>query len=124
MSNYIINLTGFTFECYLNADYLGLSPEFTEEASEKYGATHQLYGAFIPKHEFNIYGNEAIQRFLIGLRVLECNGTVSVTYEDKTFTANDITAEISEDGFPGLAFMLKLSFVDHNEIVSVYNEIN
>jgi len=121
---YVLNLTGFTFECYLNTEYMGLRPEFKDDVSEKGGATNVLYGNLIPAHEFNIDAAEYIYRFLLGLRILEVNGTVTVTYEGLTYTATDNVVEIDEEHIPGMAYQLKLSFVDKNEIVSAINEIN
>lgn len=123
-TSYLLNLTGFTSECYVNAEYLGVSPEAQDEVTERYGTINILYSAMIPKHEFNVYGTEYIQRFLLGLRVLEANGTVTITHNGISYTANDITAEVSDETVPGIAFILKFSFVDHSEIISAYNEIN
>jgi len=47
-----------------------------------------------------------------------------VTYEGLTYTATDNVVEIDEEHIPGMAYQLKLSFVDKNEIVSAINEIN
>jgi hypothetical protein len=120
---YILNLTGFTFECYLNAIYLGINPEFEEEVSQKDGINNVLYGNLVNQRQWDIDGCEYIFRFLLGLRVLESNGTVTVTWKGVSYTANDIMAEKTEDHFTDL-MQVKLSFTDISEIVSVYNEIN
>lgn len=121
--NYIINLTDFTFECYLNADYLGLQPEFEEEVTQRDGINRVLYGSLVPTHEFNVYGCEYIFRFLLGLRVLETNGAITITFNSVSYTANDIMAEKSEDHFNEL-MQIKLSFVDEAEVLNALNETN
>jgi hypothetical protein len=122
--SYFMNLTGFTFECYINAEYLGLTPDIQEDISERFGSTNILYGSFASRHEFNVWGNEYMQRFLTGLRILESNGTVTITHGGISFTANDIAVEKTEDVLTDVAFMMKLTFVDHSELISVYNETN
>lgn len=121
-TGYILNLTGFTFECYLNYEYVGIAPEFQDEIAEKHGAVNVTWGTLIPKHEFKIDGNEYIHRFLMGLRILESNGTVTISTNNNTFTAKDITAEKDEDVVNDIAYFIKLLFVDNNEIISVVNQ--
>jgi len=121
--NYLLNLTGLTYECYLNAIYLGINPEFEEEVSQKDGTNNVLYGNLVNQRQWDIDGCEYIFKFLLGLRVLESNGTVTVTWKGVSYTANDIMAEKTEDHFTDL-MQIKLSFTDISEIVSVYNEIN
>jgi len=121
---YSMNLTSFTFECYMNAIYLGLRPEFEDEVAQKDGSNNVLYGNLVPSHEFDLDATEYIYRFLLGLRVLEVNGTVTVTWQGKSYTANDIMAEITDEHLAGLMYQVKFSFVDHSEIISVNNETN
>ena len=121
--SYVANMTGLTFECYLNAIYLGINPEFEEEVSQRDGTNNVLYGNLVNQRQFDIDGCEYIFKFLLGLRVLESNGTVSVTWKGVTYTANDIMAEKTED-HATILMQIKLSFTDISEIVSVYNEIS
>ena len=121
--NYLVNISDFTFECYLNAIYLGINPEFEEEVSQRDGTNNVLYGNLVNQRQFDIDGCEYIFKFLLGLRVLESNGTVSITWKGVTYTANDIMAEKTED-HATILMQIKLSFTDISEIVSVYNEIS
>lgn len=121
--SYVANMTGLTYECYLNALYLGINPEFEEEVSQRDGTNNVLYGNLVNQRQWDIDGCEYIFKFLLGLRVLESNGTVSVTWKGVTYTANDIMAEKTED-HSTILMQIKLSFTDISEIVSVYNEIN
>jgi len=121
--SYTVNLTDFTYECYINADYLGLEPETEDEVAQSSGANTVIYGSIVPSREFDIYGNEYIYRFLLGLRILETNGTVTITWDDVDYTATDIRAEKSEEHSPE-AIQIKLTFVDKNEIITALNETN
>jgi len=121
--NYTLNLTGFTFECYLNADYMGLQPEFEEEVTQRDGVNQVLFGSLVPMREYDIYGCEHIFTFLLGLRVLEVNGTVTITFNSTSYTAKDIMAEKSEDHFNEL-MQIKLSFVNEGSVINTLNEIN
>jgi len=121
-SSYLMSLSGFTLECYINVDYLGLQPEFEDEVSSQNGVTRVLYGNLVPKREFSVYGCEYIYRFLLGLRILEVNGTVTITWGGISYTANDIMADKAEEHTPELMFQVKLSFVDISEVISVSNE--
>ena len=122
--DYVSSLTGLTIEGYINAEYLGITPEVDEESATRYGATRVLYANLVPTREFNIYGCEYIYRFLLGLRVLEANGTVSITWNGLTYTANDIMVEKTDEHTPELMFQISLKFVDISEVISVVNETN
>lgn len=120
---YTMNLTNFTFECYVNADYLGLAPDIEEEITQRGGVNNVVYSDLVVKREFEIYGVEYLYKFLLGLRILESNGTVTITHNGISYTANDIMVEKTEDHSPD-TMQLKLSFVDVSETLSVSNELN
>ena len=120
---YTINLTGFSYECYLEAIYLGINPSIEDTLAKQNGGNVVLHGTLVHNREWDINGCEHIYKFLLGLRMLEANGTVSITWDYVTYTANDIMAEKSEDHFT-YAMQIKLSFVDNSEILSVINETN
>jgi hypothetical protein len=120
---YTLNLIDFVFECYLNAEYLGINPEFEEELTQRNGINKIIYGSLVPTREFNIYGCEYIYKFLLGLRILESNGSVTITYNSVNYSATDTMAEKLEDHFSDL-MQIKLSFVDENEVLTVSNETN
>jgi hypothetical protein len=121
---YMLNLTDFTYTAYINAEYLGLKPDIDDEVSTRYGVPRVLYANFVPTREFNVYGCEYIYRFLLGLRVMEANGTVSITWGGVTYTANDILVDKTDEHTPELMFQIKMSFVDISEVISVNNELN
>ncbi|WP_159522873.1 hypothetical protein [Sunxiuqinia indica] len=124
LSNYYdMDLTGFTFECYINSEYLGLQPEVDEEIATRGGVTKVLYGNLVPLHEFEVYAAEYIYRFLLGLRVLESNGTVTVTWKSVSYTANDIMTDVTENN-GNKTYQLKLTFIDISETISVNNKLN
>ena len=53
----------------------------------KKGINKVLYGNLVPVREFDIYGCEYIFKFLLGLRILEGNGVVQVTWNGITYSA-------------------------------------
>lgn len=119
--NYNFNMTGITHECYVNAEYLGLTPEFEDEIVKRDGANNIVYGTLTLTRTWEVYACEYIYKFLLGLRILESNGTVTVTWKGNSYTANDILAE-KGDEYNIEAFLVKFSFVDNNEILNVNNE--
>jgi len=121
--DYFLNLDSFEFECYVNADYLGIIPEITENVPKKDGLIQVLYGNLQMRREFEIFGTEYIHKFLLGLRILSSNGVVTITYKQIDYDAQDIIIEKLDEHYPE-TMQLKLSFVIINEIMSVYNELN
>jgi hypothetical protein len=119
---YVLNMDSFTLECYINADSLVVEPSVEEVAEKKYSVNSVVYGDLSFTRSFNVYGCEYIFRFLLGLRLIECNGTVTVTNQFRSYTANDIMAEISDDHFSD-TMQIKFSFVDLNETIGVYNSV-
>lgn len=122
LNKYVHNMNSFTFECYLNNTYLGLVPEVTDDVANRDGAISINYGNTVIYREFQIDGNDYIYRFLLALRMLECNGSIQITYKHKTYSANDISVEVEDDSSIE-NFVLKLKFTDYSEIISVYNNI-
>lgn len=120
---YTLNMTGITYECYLDAIYLGIEPVVEDMLAQRNGSNIVLYGSTVYTRQFDIRGYEHIYKFLIGLRMLEANGTVSITWDYATYTANDIIVEKTDDHFT-YAMQIKLSFMDNSETLSVINEIN
>jgi hypothetical protein len=122
--NYMLDMTNFVYECYLNAEYLGIQPEIEEELASQYGTNLVFYANLVSTRQFNLYVTEHIYRFLLGLRILESNGTVTVSWKGIDYTANDTMVEKQDEHIPELSFQVTLSFVDISEIVSVSNETN
>ena len=85
-----INLSGFTYEVYLDAK--GIIPEYeiTEEGDEKTYGVVPLFNSRNKLSEFQITGYWATLDFLAGLRILETNGTISITYLSDTFEVYNI----------------------------------
>lgn len=118
--SYTIALTGFTFECYFNATYLGIDSETEEEVTTKLGINNVLYANTLMIRPFSITGNENTFKYLSVLgRVIATNGTVTIYFDYKTFTASDILTEKSDDYINSM--ILNFKFTDINEVFSVDN---
>lgn len=119
---YKANLDAFTFECYINAEYNGIEPEVEETVQVKYGVSNPVYSNLVETREFDVYGTEYILRFLLGLRILETNGVVTITWKSVDYVANDIMSEKTEDHSPDI-MQIKLSFIVVNEILGTLNDV-
>lgn len=119
--NYVLNLTAssFEFDCYLSGKYLGISPEIEDDVSEQIGIQRVNYANLIGTKDFTIHGTENTFRFLAGLRILEVNGVVTVGYNYKTYTANDILVEKQSDMID--VFDISFKFTVINDVLSAIN---
>jgi len=117
---YVVDLTNFTYEFYLSADYIGIEHEMASEDSEKLSVPNVLYADFKPTRQFGILCTENTYRFLSGLRILESNGTVTIEYGYISYTANDILVDAESNG---TTMSITLKFIDKSEILSVSNNI-
>lgn len=106
--------------------YLGVLPltsntYLKEDAKEKMAVTDINYGSSALLRAFNIKANEPIFMFLRMLRILSCNGLVTLTYRFIEHKAIDIIAEIESDHGNSDLINVKIEFKVDSEIVSVYN---
>jgi hypothetical protein len=119
---YEVDLTNFTFECYLSATYLGIDSETEEEASTKIGVANVLYANTSIIRPFSIRGNENTFKFLSVIsRVIGSNGIVTVYHGYKTFTAKDILVEKTDNFIDSM--VLNFKFTDINEVFSSSNNV-
>jgi hypothetical protein len=114
--------SSFVFECYINAEYNGIQPAVEETVQVKYGISNTVYSNLVETREFDVYGCEYILRFLLGLRMLETNGVITITWKSVDYVANDIMAEKTDDHSPD-TMQIKLSFIVENEIIGTLNDV-
>ena len=119
---YVLDLTGITFECYLDVKYIGIEPETEGTDSSKLSVPSVLYANYVPTRAFSIAVTENTFRFLSGLRILESNGTVTVVFGYRSYTANDILVEKTNNKIDVMEIDFK--FTQISEVLSVDNNIS
>lgn len=123
VGNSIQEISNFTNTFYLKAGYFGIEPEIEEQGDPIDGVIIVNAGTDTYPHEFEISANENMYKYLHSLRLLGCNGTISITWGYETFTASDILVEKIENHNNG-TYQLKLIFVDEDESVQTFNSLN
>lgn len=92
INDFSLNLTGFTYLVYLEAFDFTEDYEIEEEGSEKtYGVT-TLFSSRNHSQTFDITGYRATEGFLAGLRTVQSNGVVTLTFKGEEFEIYDIEA--------------------------------
>ena len=121
--DYVIDMTSFTFSCYLKLfDYLGLITETEELAREANGVIFPYYTGTATSESWIINGNKHIYKFLSSLRLLQQNGVVTITWRGEARTAMDIMVEINRDhGYFDLVD-IEIKIKPSNEVVTVINK--
>ena len=123
-NSYLFNMDGFEYECYLSAEYLGITPEIDEDAEDVNGVIKTTYGNRSIVRKFEIYAHEFIYVFLSGLRVLTGNGTVTITWNGIEYSADDIEVSTGDELVEGDICKISLQFKVINETISVNNAIS
>lgn len=92
-NTYAMNLTGITFECFLEVEDPELDSGIKEEGNEKPYGDIPVFNTLAFKHEYELFGTEGIYRFLCFLRILKTNGTITFTYNGVAKDSYDIICE-------------------------------
>lgn len=124
-NDYVLNLTGFTFLCYLNVWQVN-QPIYLEEeyANERDGVVTPYYCGQSKQLNWVISGTEYILDFLKLLRILSINGSVSITWKGESITASEIEAEIEESYNDATLLDISLKVIPYSDVVAVINETN
>ena len=124
-TRYTLNLTDFVFEGYFNvSEYKGVAPEKEEHAEEDDGVIDPYYTSGSVARKWIIDGNQYIWEFLLGVRILQMNGSVELTYKGVVYDASDFMAEIAESHGGANLIDIEISIKPDNEVMRVVNTIN
>lgn len=93
------NMDGFTYEVYLEANESNLEYDIDEEGVDKTYGTVALYNARRKESEFEITGYKTTLDFLAGLRILQTNGAVALTWKGDEFEIYDIENPDTETNY-------------------------
>jgi hypothetical protein len=123
-SDWVFDTTSITYLCYLNVtEYMGITPAQEEEANENNGVVVPYYTSLSKSRAWVIDGNEHIYEYLLGLRVLQMNGVVKVTWLGVEYTANDIVVEMDENHGNFDLVDVRLEIRPYNDVMTVINEV-
>ena len=92
-NTYAMDLSGITFECFLEVEEPELDADIKEEGNEKPYGDIPVFNTLAFKHEYELFGTEGIFRFLKFLRILKTNGTITFTYKGVAKNGYDIICE-------------------------------
>jgi hypothetical protein len=114
-NQYIFDMTNFTYLFYLEVFNKNISFDTEEEANENYGVIIPYFGSSALAIYWIVGGTEHITAFLERLRIFDINGNVEVTWENETYSADDIVVEI-EETFDGInSIDIKFEITPENE---------
>lgn len=111
------------YECYLLVNqYDGINIQNEEDATEENGQILPYYTGFSRVRQFKIEGHESIYEYLVGLRVMEINGSVTVQFRGNTYSARDISVEVENQNGDFDIVFINIKFVANNDIITPINE--
>ena len=113
-NTYNVNLSGITFECFIEVEEPELDADTNEEGDEKPQGDIPVFNTLSFKHKYEIFGTEGIFRFLSWLRQLEINGTVTFTYKGVAKSAFDIICEKDSASKDTMAMSLEYKEDDYS----------
>lgn len=110
-----------THEFYLSATVSDTNSYLKEDATDDDAIISTLHGSSSIIRSLIILGTESIYIFLRGLRILRCNGSVSVVWNYKTYSIDDIVVEPEKNHGGADLLNIKFEFKCPNETISVSN---
>lgn len=124
VGGYVFDLTNFTYLCYLGAEYRITEQEDEEYSTEDNGTISPYYTGTSRSRIWVVDGCEYIYEFLLGLRLLDVNGSVTITWNYIDYSADDILVEIDNDHGGADLLDIEVRIKPSNEIMKVINSTN
>ena len=115
-NTYNMNLSGITYECFIEVEEPELNADVEEEGNEKPWGDIPVFNTLAFNHKYDVFGTEGIYRFLCWLRQLKTNGTVTFTYKGVAKSAYDIVCEKDSASKDTMAMSLEYKESDYSSV--------
>lgn len=119
---YVLDFSSFELDFYLFINGISIEGEITEDGVEKPYGDIPTFNTLNIKRKVSINGNDQIYRFLAALRILQGNGTITVSTGGIVKSIYDITTDpISSESFDE-TLIIDFGYKE-TDFVSMRNEI-